>query len=113
MRVAAVGAELQVEWKLDPAKQTIPRGWDPRTRLPNFGALFVGDVIARQHRHIEFVAIAGKRMPADQSPEFFRVDFAHDLVNSLVPRHCFSIRHGHLSLSAVGGHCCSSPGDHG
>jgi hypothetical protein len=39
----ASGVVLQVEWKLDPAKHDIPRGWDPNEALQNFGALFVGD----------------------------------------------------------------------
>lgn len=36
------GVVLQVQWKLDPNTQPIPPGWDPDTRLQNFGALFVG-----------------------------------------------------------------------
>jgi predicted dehydrogenase len=34
---------LQVDWKLDPAKHFVPKGWDLNTRLQNFGALFVGE----------------------------------------------------------------------
>jgi len=34
---------LQVTWHLDPAKHLVPEGWDPRTRIQNFGALFVGE----------------------------------------------------------------------
>ena len=37
------GVLLQVEWKLDPAKHAIPRGWDPNEALQNFGALYIGD----------------------------------------------------------------------
>jgi len=39
----ADGVLLQVEWKLDPEKHFVPRGWDPDTRIENFGALFVGE----------------------------------------------------------------------
>ena len=39
----ANGVLLQVApWRLDPSKLPIPKGWDPKTRLTNFGALFVG-----------------------------------------------------------------------
>jgi hypothetical protein len=34
---------LHVDWKLDKPEYNIPNGWDPNTRLQNFGALFVGD----------------------------------------------------------------------
>ncbi len=40
----ANGIELQVvNWHLEPGKHVIPAGWDPKTRLENFGALFVGE----------------------------------------------------------------------
>ena len=39
----ANGVLLQVEWKLDPQKHLVPEGWDPNTRIQNFGALFVGE----------------------------------------------------------------------
>lgn len=39
----ANGTILQVDWKLDPAKVEIPKGWDPNRRIENFGALFVGE----------------------------------------------------------------------
>ncbi len=39
----ADGVLLQVDWKLDPDKHAIPKGWNPDTRLENFGALFVGE----------------------------------------------------------------------
>jgi hypothetical protein len=39
----AGGAQLQVDWKLDPKKQVIPTGWDVNTRIENFGALFAGE----------------------------------------------------------------------
>jgi predicted dehydrogenase len=32
-----------VDWKLDPQKHFVPAGWDVRTKLQNFGALFVGE----------------------------------------------------------------------
>ena len=32
-----------VNWQLDPAKHFVPEGWDVKTRLQNFGALYVGD----------------------------------------------------------------------
>jgi hypothetical protein len=38
----ASGAILQVEWKLDPAKHYVPKGWDPKTQIEYFGALYVG-----------------------------------------------------------------------
>jgi predicted dehydrogenase len=39
----AGGAILQVvDWRLDPQKHFVPEGWDVKTRLQNFGALFVG-----------------------------------------------------------------------
>jgi predicted dehydrogenase len=34
---------LHVDWKLDKPEYNIPQGWNPDTRLQNFGALFVGD----------------------------------------------------------------------
>ena len=34
---------LQVDWKLDPQKHFVPKGWDVNTRIENFGALFVGE----------------------------------------------------------------------
>jgi len=37
------GVLLLVDWKLDPAKHEIPRGWNPETRLQPFGALYVGE----------------------------------------------------------------------
>jgi len=37
------GITVQVTWQLEPGKHQIPPGWDPATRLQNFGALFVGD----------------------------------------------------------------------
>jgi predicted dehydrogenase len=33
---------LQVEWQLSPGKHFIPEGWDPATKIQNFGALFIG-----------------------------------------------------------------------
>ncbi len=33
----------QVTWHLEPGKHEIPPGWDPKTRIQNFGALFVGE----------------------------------------------------------------------
>jgi len=36
------GVLLQVEWRLDPGKHHVPPGWDPKTSLQPFGALFVG-----------------------------------------------------------------------
>ncbi len=38
----ASGIRLQVDWKLDPQKHHVPKGWDPNTRIQHFGALFVG-----------------------------------------------------------------------
>jgi len=39
----ANGVMLQVvNWHLDPAKHLVPPGWDVKTRIQNFGALFVG-----------------------------------------------------------------------
>ena len=38
----ANGVLLQVDWKLDPQKHFVPEGWDPDTRIQNFGAVFVG-----------------------------------------------------------------------
>ncbi len=32
-----------VDWQLDPKKHFVPKGWDVKTRLQNFGALYVGD----------------------------------------------------------------------
>jgi predicted dehydrogenase len=38
------GALLQVvDWRLDPQKHFVPEGWDVRTRLQAFGALYVGE----------------------------------------------------------------------
>ena len=38
------GAILQVvDWHLDPKKHFVPEGWDVKTRLQNFGALFIGE----------------------------------------------------------------------
>jgi len=37
------GVQLQVTGRLDPATHLVPEGWDPRTRIQNFGALFVGE----------------------------------------------------------------------
>ncbi len=39
----ANGVLLQVDYKLDPQKHSIPKGWDPDTRLQDFGALFAGE----------------------------------------------------------------------
>jgi predicted dehydrogenase len=40
----ADGVLLQVvDWRLDPQKHFVPEGWNPATRLQNFGALYVGD----------------------------------------------------------------------
>jgi predicted dehydrogenase len=39
----ADGVLLQVEWKLEPDKHLVPEGWDVKTRIQNFGALFVGE----------------------------------------------------------------------
>ncbi len=39
----ANGVLLQVDWKLDPKKHRVPRGWNPDEALQPFGALFVGD----------------------------------------------------------------------
>lgn len=40
----ANGVLLQVvEWKLDPHKHLVPAGWDPSTRIQDFGAVFVGE----------------------------------------------------------------------
>ncbi len=40
----AGGTVLQVvPWHLDPKTLFVPEGWDPETRLTNFGALFVGE----------------------------------------------------------------------
>ncbi len=39
----ANGVILQVDWKLDPAKHFVPKGWDPATPIQNFGALYVGE----------------------------------------------------------------------
>jgi len=37
------GVLLQVvDWRLDPAHHFVPEGWNPATRLQNFGALYVG-----------------------------------------------------------------------
>jgi hypothetical protein len=38
----ACGAIVQVGPRLDPAKQHVPEGWDPRTEIQPFGVLFVG-----------------------------------------------------------------------
>jgi predicted dehydrogenase len=32
-----------VPWHLDPAKHFVPEGWDIRTKLQNFGALYIGE----------------------------------------------------------------------
>ena len=32
-----------VNWQLDPKRHFVPKGWDVKTRLQNFGALYVGD----------------------------------------------------------------------
>lgn len=39
----ADGTLLQVDWRLEPGKHSIPKGWDPATRIENFGAVFVGE----------------------------------------------------------------------
>ena len=39
----AGGTLLQVDWQLDPARHFVPKGWNPATRIENFGALFVGE----------------------------------------------------------------------
>jgi predicted dehydrogenase len=39
----ANGIMLQVENTLDPKKHSIPKGWNPKARIQNFGALFVGE----------------------------------------------------------------------
>jgi predicted dehydrogenase len=39
----ASGVILQVDWKLDPAKHFVPKGFDPATPIQNFGALYIGE----------------------------------------------------------------------
>ncbi len=39
----ADGVLLQVDWRIEPGKHAVPKGWDPATRIENFGALFVGE----------------------------------------------------------------------
>ena len=39
----ADGVTCQVTWRLEPGRHAVPPGWDPATRLQNFGALFVGE----------------------------------------------------------------------
>jgi predicted dehydrogenase len=39
----ANGVLLQVDYKLDPQKHFVPKGWDVNTQIQAFGALYVGD----------------------------------------------------------------------
>ncbi len=39
----ANGTVLQVTWKLEDGKHSIPPGWDPNTTIQPFGAVFVGE----------------------------------------------------------------------
>ena len=39
----ASGVTLQVEWRLDPTRHFVPAGWDVRTTIQNFGALYIGE----------------------------------------------------------------------
>ena len=39
----AGGVQCQVTWHLEAGKHFVPPGWDPKTRIQNFGALFVGE----------------------------------------------------------------------
>jgi len=37
------GVRCQVTWHVEEGKHEVPPGWDPKTRIQNFGALFVGE----------------------------------------------------------------------
>jgi len=37
------GVRCQVTWRLEPGTHLVPPGWDPKTTVQNFGALFVGE----------------------------------------------------------------------
>lgn len=39
----ASGVQLIVDWKLDPERHFVPKGWNAETRIESFGALFVGE----------------------------------------------------------------------
>ncbi|NQT36859.1 MAG: Gfo/Idh/MocA family oxidoreductase [Planctomycetes bacterium] len=38
----ADGVELEVNWTFNQQSRPVPEGWNPKTRIQNFGALFVG-----------------------------------------------------------------------
>jgi predicted dehydrogenase len=76
----ADGTFLEVEWKLDPQKQPIPKGWDVNTPIQNFGALFVGEegwIHVGRQGYLESFPKEIVRQPSDPAEPKDPVDSHH------------------------------------